>query len=288
MNLLLIINPNAGKGNLVKHLPQINSFFSNIPCSLEVYKTQKRGDALKKAKSSAGKYDIIIAAGGDGTINEVVNGIAGSKTKLGIIPIGTTNVFAKEMKIPSKLMDACKVIANGKSRKIDLGKVNGHYFLQWAGIGFDASVLAEVQPLLKKLLGIGAYTIAACKKLIRYNSPLIHLAYDNKEISAYFVIVSNIKSYGHFFHITPSAEIDDGYLDVCLFKDKIGLKSLLRYAPKITMQKKICLSNLTCFKAKSLKISSSEKVMVQVDGDIICNTPIDISVVPRSLEIICP
>src|SRR3989338_10148813 len=172
MNILLIINTNAGKGNLVKHLPKIKAFFSNRSCLLEVYKTQKRGDALKKAKISAGKYDVIIAAGGDGTINEVVNGIAKSKTKLGILPIGTTNVFAKEMKIPSKLLDACKLITNGKSRKIDLGKANDHYFLQWAGIGFDASVLAEVQPLLKKFLGIGAYTIAACRKLISYNSPL--------------------------------------------------------------------------------------------------------------------
>ena len=88
--------------------------------------------------------------------------------------------------------------------------------------------------------------------------------------------------------MTPSAEIDDGYLDVCLFKDKIGLKSLLKYAPKITLQKKIRLSNLTCFKVERLNISSSEKVMVQVDGDVICHTPVEISVVPKSLEIICP
>ena len=288
MRILLIINPAAGKGRTKNHILKIKSFFSEMSCHLDIYETRKKGDALIKSRESVNDYDIIIAGGGDGTINDIVNGIANSKTKLGIIPLGTTNVFANEMGIPSDILESCKIIYHCKTIKTDLGKVNDNYFLQCAGIGFDASVLNEVQPILKKILGFGAYTIVALKKIINYKPPMMKLLLEGKEITAYFIIVSNLKSYGKIFQITPDARIDDGFLDVCLFEDKLDLINFIKNPPKIDFNKSISFSNATCFKARQVSITSPEDTLVQIDGDVVCKTPVTISVVPKSIEIICP
>lgn len=289
MNILLITNPSAGKGKAEAYLPKLKSFFLRNCSKLDIYKTKQRGDAFKKAKKCAGKYDTIIAVGGDGTVNEVVNGIAKSKSKLGIIPIGTTNVFARQMDIPSNPIEACKVILKNRVRRVDLGKVNNQYFLLMAGVGFDASALNKVEPFFKKIIGIGAYSIAVLEELIRHNPPLLKITYEGRTTEGYFVVIGNIKSYGlKFFQVTPYAEMDDGFLDVCVFKDKLDLINFLKYISEITIKQHTTSPDVVYFKAKKIKIDSKEKALVQVDGDVICRTPVAISIVPKSISIICP
>ena len=157
MRYLLVINPLAGDGKARGLITKISAFFHLHGHDMTIAQTQKRGDGIRLTKRHQNKHDVVIACGGDGTINEVINGLIGTKKPLAIIPLGTENVFARYLKIPSDVEKACQRIVNGKHRVIDLGKANGRHFILMTGIGFDAHVASKVEPLLKKLFGSIAY-----------------------------------------------------------------------------------------------------------------------------------
>lgn len=285
----LILNPKAGNGIGVAYIPIIKKLFKDY--DLTVYKTKKKKDATEQAKLSSNKYDIIIAAGGDGTINEVINGLVNSRSSLGIIPIGTGNSFAAELKISLNFIKACQIIKKNKIKKFDLGKANNSYFLLWSGIGFDAHVLDNVQPLLKKILGITAYPLTAFQKLVDYKAPLMSITMDDKiKKNGYFTVISNIKNYGRFFQFSPNADPFDGKLDVCILKKKPTFKKMLEYLMIISKKKKKKNydKDIDHFQAKKIKIDSKEKILIHTDAEIIGTTPVTIIVVPKAVSIIIP
>jgi diacylglycerol kinase (ATP) len=165
----LIINPAARSGKSKEALPKIRNYFLKNKLNLTIFPTTKKGDAVKLAFEAAKKrYDVIIAGGGDGTINEVVNGIAGTPSALGIIPLGTTNVLAMELKIPFEAVEACKIITTHKALGFDIGNVNGRYFLSWVGIGLHSHMIKDTEdaPILKQLFGKIAYPITGLKNTV--------------------------------------------------------------------------------------------------------------------------
>src|SRR3989338_8602348 len=156
--ILLIYNPHACSGKSIVHLPDILELFKHHGVQIDVQETNAQGDAIQIAHHARSKYPLIVAVGGDGTINEVINGVVGSKKQpiLGIIQLGTENVLAQELGIPLDPAEACERILKGTARSLDLGKATiknkKRYFIITAGVGFDAHVANSINPALKKLL----------------------------------------------------------------------------------------------------------------------------------------
>jgi YegS/Rv2252/BmrU family lipid kinase len=213
MKIKLIVNSKAGsyKNKIASLLlPKIVKKLKKSGITVDLFFTKKKNDAFKEAKVSL-NYDAIVASGGDGTINEVVNGIGTSGIPLGIIPLGTVNLLPKELKIPQNPLKACETIIKGNVKKIDLGKAGEHYFTLMAGIGFDAEVINNMVPKVKRILGGGAYFFSGIKMLTEYKPTLMSVKIeDTIERMGYFIVVSNAKRY---------ADITDGLLDVCIFRN---------------------------------------------------------------------
>jgi YegS/Rv2252/BmrU family lipid kinase len=307
MKILIIANPMSGKGAAKKIMPKLKDFFDKNYIKAEFYMTKKQKDAIDIAKKAAksGRYDVIVASGGDGTVNEVINGIMlsgrSNKQKFAIIPLGTENVLCQETGIPFDSFEAAKLIVKGKTMKMDIGMVNSgnsksekRYFVLMAGIGFDAHVATKVQPLLKRMIGSAAYSFAAWNELFKYKHSDITVDIaglggkkKKKTVKGSFVVVGNTKLYGAMLKIAATANITDGLLDVCIFKGK-DIVSFMRYALGTLTARHIQFSDIEYHKAKKVKVSSSPKVLCHVDCEVIGNTPIEVSVVPKAIKLIVP
>jgi YegS/Rv2252/BmrU family lipid kinase len=292
MKIKLIINPKAGNSRGRVTLPLLSKIkrrFQENGISVDLFFTKKKGDALREAKKSS-DYDAIVVGGGDGTINEVVNGIVGSSiTPLGIIPLGTVNLLAKEVGIPDDPIHACDVIIRGKMRRIDIGKAGTHYFTLMAGIGFDAEVIENVNPDTKRILGTSSYLFAGIKTLAKYRPSLMSIRIENKiEQAGYFVIISNAKMYAdEVIRVARDADLTDGLLDVYVFKN--GKRhDFLRYAFGILVGKHTHYGDVKYFKVKRVEIRAKTSALVHTDCEIIGKTPMEFTVLPKALKIIVP
>jgi len=308
-NANVIINPISGRGknkfSLIDLFLGINSERNHSMSSEDVANfvssylkendinskscfTEGPGHAITLAKDAvAESVDLVVVIGGDGTINEVINGLATTNIPLGIIPMGTANVFSLEFNIPSNIEEACKKIVNGNCQKIDLGRVGKRYFGCMAGVGFDAFVIKKTDRVLKRVLGALSYILVAIKEFISYRFRPIILKIDDESKSrkGYFVIVGNTKYYGGQFFATPQADPLDGYLDVCIFRYK-NIVSALVYIFNMKFGK--IMSNLSTdyFKAKKISISKKGKHSIHVDGEYLCEAPVDIAIEPNALWIV--
>ncbi|MFC1732472.1 diacylglycerol/lipid kinase family protein [candidate division KSB1 bacterium] len=298
MKTLLIINPKSGKGAAKKIVPKLEKFFEKNYIDLDVYFTKKEMDGSRKAKAvcKSKKYDVIIASGGDGTMNEVLNGIAGSGMKkkplFGMIPLGTENVLAQEMKIPFNHLKAAKVIVEGilteKTKKIDLGNANGRFFVLMTGIGFDAHVASKLEPFLKKILGRAVYPLTAWNELFKYKHSDMDIVVDKKiKTRGSYVVVGNTKFYGAGMKITPNADISDGFLDVCIFKGNDVFK-FIKFVAGVFAEKHIDTADIEYHKAKEVSIKSKDKVLCHVDCEVMGTTPVKVKVYPGIVEMIVP
>ena len=286
MKRLLIINPRAGKYKKIRE--DIEKIFSKT--DLTIKETKKKLHARELAKKAVGKYDVVIVAGGDGTINEVINGIAGTKVKVGIIPNGTENVIAQELGIPKDHKKAAKVVLKGKTKTYDLGKANGRYFMMMTGIGLDAKAAKNVdnRPVLKKMLGRGMYHVTAIQTYLTDKPSKLKIWLDDQILPrwGYYAIVGNIKLYGGNLKLTPIARPDDGYLDICIFKNK-DIFSMMKYFVGATYKNKIIeMPSIEYFRVKKIKIESEKKVLAHTDAEIIGTTPVEIEAIPKSIKII--
>lgn len=288
MKYVLIINPAARSGKSKESLPKIKSFFKRKGLKLEVQKTKKKTDGknlAKKAAKSGAK--VVIAAGGDGTINEVVNGIAGTSSSLGIIPLGTANVFAMELNIPEDTIMACKHIIGREAKTIDIGNVNGHYFISWAGIGLHSHMIKDTEkaPRLKMALGALAYPITGLKTFFTYTPSRMSVNVDSKHYHGYFVLVGNIKYYGGKFKVLPAASSNDGLLDVCIFKKRSMLDNF-KYTIAASIGKHIAYEDVDYLQAKKLTIDSFNPALIHADAELISRTPARITVKKKYLKLI--
>ncbi len=253
--------------------------------------TKSPGDATTLAKKAIKeKYDIVFAAGGDGTINEVINGIIDSpNTILGIIPLGTINIFSMELNIPIHPLRALNLLANGVIKKIDVGKVNDRYFGLMAGCGFDSYAIYRVNLKLKKYLGSVAYVISGIYSAFKYKPKKIIIDIDNNRINeiGYFVVIENTGSYGGKFKIAPYADYNDGLLDVCVFK-RYGFMDVMRYFVGVALSKHMNYPDVRYYQCQNIKLHSDENVLLHVDGELIGSLPALVSVEKEKLNVLCP
>lgn len=228
----------------------------------------------------------LVVAGGDGTINEVINGMAGSGADLAIIPTGTANVLALELEIPTDFGRACALAVKGDSTAVDLGLAGDRYFALMAGAGFDALVIKNINPMMKRTLGRAAFPLTGLHTFFRETLPRLTIRSGDRETSGYFAIAANAAYYGGRFGPCPRASMTDGMLDICILKGR-GLPQMLRFWADMVRKGAVDSKLADIFRASEVEISSdgSEDVPVQTDGEVIGSLPMRFSVVPGALRV---
>ncbi|MGZ5005117.1 MAG: diacylglycerol/lipid kinase family protein [Chthoniobacterales bacterium] len=251
--------------------------------------TSRGGEAEALARIAAKEgFSKIVAAGGDGTVNEVVNGIAGTDAALGLLPLGTMNVFATELGLPASDLKRCwKIIQEGHIRRVDLPRANTKHFVQLAGVGFDAQVVKETSRALKRNFGPLSYLVSAAQIAAR-RPPRIQIESEDavtKEGS--FVLVGNGRFYGGPFPFFKQAVIDDGLFDVLLFK-RFNYIDIVRYMQDVIFSSQITSREVEYFQTNSLRVTSHGQVPVEVDGELIGNCPVEFKIRKRGLRVLAP
>ena len=260
--------------------------------NVHVHVTHSADDATEITKDLVRRNErLILVAGGDGTVNEVINGMVGSDTHLGIIPLGSTNVLALELGIPFSTQAAAKVIREGHTRQIDLGKAGNHFFAMAAGISFDAQAikLLSLAPGLKPLLGGLSFVLSGMLVSLAYPFPLLEIESEDLpgRHSGYIAIVSNARFYGGSFVMAPSASIDDGLLDVVIMKRR-KLWNLMKYMSLAKKGNLFQLPDVEHFQTRRLKVSSNPPVFIHTDAELAGKTPCEFECIPRALRVIVP
>jgi|FLOH01.1.fsa_nt_gi diacylglycerol kinase (ATP) len=284
MNIKLIFNPEAGNKKI--DLNNIIKFFENKKHTIKLFITQKKGDA-RKFVSKKDSYDTIVIIGGDGTLNEVINGLQNYHVKIGLIPSGTENVLSKELKIPLNVQKACEIIHKGKTITADIGSSNETKFLFVVGVGFDAHAIRNVNTRLKKIFGKHSYKIAAIKTLFQHKAEELTITINKKKTKAYFAIITNIKKYAGNILVAPNAEFNDGQFELCLFKNK-DIWSTIKYLTSISSGKLSNNKDMEIYQITTATIESKIPVLYHTDAEIGGTTPLKIKILRQKLNIIVP
>jgi len=290
-SIVLIFNPTA-KNASGRKIAKASHFLRSRGYKAEILFTEQKGHAESLAREAVKESpSLIIAAGGDGTFNEIVNGVAGSEIPMAILPLGTTNVLAKELGLPETVNDAMEVAVRGIPKTVSIGKISitchsslvTRYFLLMAGIGFDGEAVFGINETLKKISGKGAYIFSGFKTLSVFNPDKLILDMDGKTYTGYSVIISKVAKYGGNFKITPDARLTDPFFYVCLFKGKRRL-DILRYVTGIVAGKHLGFRDVEYVRAKNIDVEGDAHI--QIDGDYFGRSPARIEVVPDTVRLV--
>jgi YegS/Rv2252/BmrU family lipid kinase len=291
----VIFNP-AARGNKARHFRR---HLDEIAAQCALKATTAVGDARRlAAEAVADGFELIVAAGGDGTVNETLNGIGDlpngfERARLGVLPLGTVNVFARELKIPLQIQRAWEILQRGREIKIDLphaefstnGKSERRYFVQLAGAGLDARAIELVDWQHKKKIGPLAYIFAGLKALREKQSKISARA-NSQNFSGELILIGNGKFYGGPFEIFPQADLRDGLLDICIFP-RMDFLTLIRFAPNFLVCQKLPEQNVQRFRVASFELSGETKVAFELDGEWAGHLPVTFSVEREKLRVIC-
>jgi YegS/Rv2252/BmrU family lipid kinase len=284
---LAIYNPVARGAPPVARLRAAAESLDGWEVSLQ--ETGHAGHATALAREAAQRgLDAVVACGGDGTVNEVANGLAHSQTALAVVRGGTANVWAKEARLPKKVDAAVGLLAEGETRTIDLGLARERYFLLMAGVGFDAAIVREVSSTLKRRIGAAAYLLHGIQRAITYRTRQAELTADGVSMpdGLYWLLLGNTRSYAGVLNVTHLAQADDGRLDLCLLR-KGGLLRLAWLAPWVLLGRHQKRPEVLYQRLTSFEIATAG-LPVQVDGEYLGETPMRFEVAPAALRVIVP
>jgi diacylglycerol kinase (ATP) len=257
---------------------------------IDVRVTESAGHATALAREAATSgAKVVFACGGDGTVNEVVNGLVGSDSSLAVIRGGTSNVFASEIGVPWPLEKALGVLVDGDVRRFDLGMAGGRYFLMMAGIGFDAGAVRHVSDRVKRPFGIAAYYLFAALELGRCRSHRVNVRIDDaaeREEDLYWLVLGNTRSYAGVIDISARALADDGYLDAYQFGHG-GLPWMIANLLFFALRRQNWARGVTFQRLRELEIRTPG-VPVQVDGEYLGETPMVFKIAPQALSVLLP
>ncbi|MFO7173303.1 MAG: diacylglycerol kinase family lipid kinase [Bacillota bacterium] len=293
MRLFFVVNPTAGHGRTLQvwrrlepHLAQWGEYdvgFTTAP---------RHGEALAREAARAG-FDRVVAMGGDGTLNEVVNGLIGERAALGIIPSGTGNDFVRSLGVPRDPLAAARIAFTAPVRPVDVGLhlETGRHFINIAGIGFDAEVAEEVNTrrILKAIPGTFPSLVAALITLIRYRNPEMTIRLDGKEVRRRVLLmaVGNARYYGGGMQILPQATVDDGYFTVLIAGD-VGKAELLEVLPKLYTGRHVDHPKAEFLLAREVHVAAGEPVALHLDGDVVGHLPATFRLLPRAIQVVAP
>ncbi|HLW01528.1 MAG TPA: diacylglycerol kinase family protein [Ktedonobacterales bacterium] len=257
---------------------------------VEICHTDGPGNASRlAAQAVAAGVDIVISAGGDGTLNEVIQGLAGTDVALGVLPMGTMNVWAREVGIPLNAEGAAEVLLDGEQRRIDLGTANGRYFLLFAGIGADGKITSMIENHFLKRLGLFSYILAGAVVGLGPLDYHMRLRLDDRRFRtrASLIIIGNTRLYGGLMTFTNQAYGDDGLLDMCLVRRQ-GVWGRLRVLLNALRRHYPLGARVSYERFRTLTIDSSVPVPIEVDGEPAGTLPAVFRVAPKMLTVIVP
>ena len=288
----LIYNPTSGREVLKRNLPEILEKLEVAGYEASCHATTGAGDATAAARLAVERrYDVVIAAGGDGTIHEVVNGLAEQeyRPKLGIIPAGTTNDFARALHIPRDVGSAVDIITKGELIPVDIGRINDRYFINIAGGGRITELTYEVPSKLKTMVGQLAYYLKGMEMLPSIKASDLKIEYDGKlfEGEAMMFLVGLTNSIGGFEKLAPDASINDGLFSLLILK-KVNLAEFVRIATLAIRGEHVNDPNVIYTQANRIKVYSDEKVQLNLDGEFGGLLPSEFENLYRHLEVFVP
>lgn len=302
-NALLIHNPNAGNGGKGRRtmLEEARRIFAASGIQTELAETTKAGDATEMAqRAKAEGRQLVIACGGDGTLNEVVNGLAGQKNghrvPLALLPGGTANVLAKELNLPWDIPSAAEMLVRGEVLDIPLGlatplnePAKKKYFLSVAGAGPDGMIVYAVDLELKARVGILAYWWQGAREALRYKFNHFRVTAAGKEINASLVVVGRTKHYGGPFKITTDADLYEDKFELMTLTSQSGLR-YLSYLPTLWLGKLRGKKGIDFWKADQVLCEALGKdpIYAQVDGEPLARLPVEFKIIPRALKLLVP
>jgi len=322
MRAELIYNPFSGQVVVRHEVDDVIALLSRCGWSVVLQETRKPSEATELARNAVNRgAKVVIAAGGDGTVNEVANGLVDTDVALGVLPLGTTNSWALQMGIPALnpmlpgtqvaklfagleeqigrplpanyyrkvLLDAARVLVEGRIVAVDVGEISGRYFLISAGIGLEAAIVESISLNEKRALGSWAYVLTAIGSAYRYAGTNVRLNLDGKvvNVSTPLIVVSNIQLYGGMVAIGAKACVNDGKLDVYIFKGD-GFFTLVQHAMKVLSHRHLQDPKVEYYQCREIVVESVRSLPVQVDGEPFTRTPVAIRTVPSSLKVIVP
>jgi diacylglycerol kinase (ATP) len=285
----IVFNPAARNARRPEQLLAAAAALKTEGWEVGVLTTSAPGHATDLAReASAAGARVVFACGGDGTVNEVANGLAGGETALGVIRGGTGNVFAKEVGVPRAPADALRVLVDGEEQRFDLGVAGGRYFLLMAGVGFDASVVRRVPDRFKRLLGTASYALWGATEALRFRGreAIIRIEGEEKTIDLFWMVLGNTRSYGGIVDITFRALADDGLLDAYVFAGR-DLPWVLTTGARIALGRHHAGQGVSFYRAATVEVSTPG-LPVQGDGEYFGETPMAFSVAPRALTVRLP
>jgi YegS/Rv2252/BmrU family lipid kinase len=299
--LLVIYNPTAG-GSRRRRFEAVLADLADLGCPMDVRPTTGPGDAAVFAREAdPAAHDLVVAAGGDGTINEVINGLVAqagpgrqAEVPLAVLPLGTANVLAAELGLDLVPAHIARSIARGPVQPVSLGRANsaagadesgGRVFSLMAGAGFDARVVAGIDLRLKRLLGKGAYVIEGFYQMSRRKPPPLRITVDGRDYEAASVVVSNARFYGGRYLLAPAANLAEPLLHVCLFRHGDTL-NILRYAVALQHGGLEENERFRIVTGRDIRITGDPGAPLQADGDIIARLPVTISALPNALRMV--
>jgi YegS/Rv2252/BmrU family lipid kinase len=295
----VIINPAARGGKTARQWPMISELLKRNDIPFDYAFTEGTGHGIELVKEAIDNgYELVVAVGGDGTVNEVVNGIIDkdgkSKATLGIICTGTGRDCIRSLNIPDDFSKACKVLANRNCINIDLGYVeyisNGRkkqrYYINTAGLGFAASV-AERTRRFKRLGGTMPFLIAFSAVFVPYKAKDIVINIDGqiRQERSLLITVNNGRYFGGGMKITPDADTCDGLLDVVTIRDVNKLRLLYNF-PRLYKGTHITHPKVNTYKAKLIDVGTSERLLLQLDGEVVGEAPANFRVIPSALRVV--
>ncbi|CAM3855602.1 MULTISPECIES: diacylglycerol/lipid kinase family protein [Flavobacterium] len=292
LHLFFIINPSSGKGNHSINEETIKTYFDTKKYKINVsYSKYPKHAILLTEEAIKLNPDVIIACGGDGTINEVANRLVNTSIKLGIIPIGSGNGLASNLNIPKNSLEALQIIENNRTTTIDVGKINDTYFFSNMGLGIDAEIIERYQNSGKR--NLMSYVKASINRSLWYEPKVFNYSIGNHKLkeSLLFLFISNSNEMGYNISLTPNASLSDGYLDL-LTVPKLNFFNKLYFGIAVIINKIHTFKKAKhhLIKEMNVDIENTSNCVAQIDGEyhILNTNRISISILERSLNIIIP
>ena len=288
-DMILIVNPVSGGGRGRQIAKIAATSLKKHGITVDVLYTEKQGDAATIARQAIHDHiPRVVACGGDGTVHEIIGAIAQTEIELGLLPCGRGNDLARALGIPSNPIKATRILHEGTVKRMDLGKVNAHYFSTVVTMGFDSEVAKLVYDKAVPFSGTVAYLLGVFKMLLNYKGTQVTLTGDFGTVnqSVLLTATGNTPFYGGGMKITPDAIWDDNKLDVCRV-DMMSRFQIMMLLPKVFWGGHVSHPKVTISRTKSLALETSSPVWLFADGEPVCQTPADIQVVEKALSIIC-
>ncbi|MBE9470851.1 MAG: diacylglycerol kinase family lipid kinase [Chloroflexi bacterium] len=306
----IIVNPTAGRGASEQAIPHIERMLNEYDLDFDLVRTERPWHAAELAQEAAtAGYDVVVAVGGDGTANEVLNGLMQAKRvsesasqreecAMGILCVGRGNDFAYGMGIPADLEEGCRALAQDHRRVVDVGRVagglypEGRYFGNGVGIGFDAVVGFEAVKMTR-LTGFPSYIVAVLKTVfLYYKAPLAKIEYDGETITQPSLMISimNGQRMGGGFYMAPEGKPDDGLFDLCIAHE-VSRPRIFGLIPHFMRGTQATQEPIKMEQARKVVVTAVEGVLpAHADGETLCTTGqrLEMELLPRQIEIICP